>query len=42
MTERAQRTIFVADRLRMGDGMDCLPGMRAVEAKHAGKIEAHG
>ena len=24
----------------MGDGMDCLPGMRAVEAKHARKIEA--
>src|SRR4051812_44668304 len=22
--------------------MDCLPGMRAVEARHAGKIEAHG
>src|SRR4051794_28990565 len=26
----------------MGDGMDCLPGMRAVEAKHARKIEADG
>ena len=42
MTERARQTIFVADRMRMGDGMDCLPGMRAVEAKHAGKIEADG
>ena len=37
MSERAQRTIFVADRLRMGDGMDCLPGMRAVEASMPGK-----
>src|SRR3954471_2505325 len=26
----------------MGDGMDCLPEMRAVEAKHARKIEADG
>src|SRR3954452_21105722 len=26
----------------MGDGMDCLPGMRAVEARHARKIEADG
>src|SRR5689334_23225572 len=26
----------------MGDGKDCLPGMRSVEAKHAGKIEADG
>src|SRR3954447_3606363 len=42
MIERARQTIFVADRLRIGDGMDCLPGMRAVEARHAGKIEAHG
>src|SRR3954454_2349953 len=27
----------LADRLRMGDGMDCLPGMRAVEASMPGK-----
>src|SRR3954469_14071266 len=26
----------------MGDGMDCLPGMRAVEVKHAREIEADG
>src|SRR3954454_15346714 len=37
MIERARRTIFVADRLRMGDGKDCLPGMRAVEASMPGK-----
>src|SRR3954451_20821195 len=37
MTERAQQTIFVADRLRIGDGMDCLPGMRTVEASMPGK-----
>src|SRR3954454_5710148 len=27
----------LADRLRMGDGMDCLPGIRAVEARMPGK-----
>jgi transposase len=37
MTERAQQTIFVADRLRIGDGLDCLPGIGAVEASMAGK-----
>src|SRR5215212_4755793 len=26
----------------MGDGMDCLPGMRGMEARHAGEIEADG
>src|SRR4051812_50197499 len=26
----------------MGDGMDCLPGKRAVEARHVMKIEADG
>src|SRR5829696_1727536 len=26
----------------MGDGLDCLPGIRAVEARHARKIEADG
>src|SRR3954453_15543140 len=26
----------------MGEGMDCLPGMRAVEARHARKSEADG
>ena len=29
--------VHQADRLRMGDGMDCLPGMRAVEASMPGK-----
>ena len=37
MTERAPRSIFVADRLRMGDGKNCLPGMRAVEVSMPGK-----
>jgi len=37
MIERAQSTIFVADRLRIGDGLDCLPGIGAVEASMAGK-----